>query len=110
MSRLAGLKINILILQACSYWQVKRRNLSQVRGVEIKNLDGVEIWRGYFIYYRWRKTCWAWRTFGEQLFLQYVEKHGILDFLWVHAIPNAGYLAQHLHKNTAFHILFMSIY
>ncbi len=98
MSRLAGWKINILIPQARSYWQAKRRNYPQVHGVEIENLDNVEIWRGYFIYYMWRKTRWAWRAFGEQLFLQYVEKHGMPDLLWVHAIPNAGYLAQHLHK------------
>ncbi len=98
MSRLADWKINILIPQARSYWQVKRRNLEQVRGVEIENLDNVEIWRGYFIYYMYRKNRYAWRTFGEQLFLQYVEKHGMPDLLWVHAIPNAGYLAQHLHK------------
>ncbi len=98
MSRLADWKINILIPQARSYWQVKRRNWPQVRGVEIENLDDVEIWRGYFIYYRWRKNRWAWCTFGEQLFLQYVEKHGMPDFLWVQAIPNAGYLARHLHK------------
>ncbi len=98
MSRLADWKINILIPQARSYWQVKRRNLPQVRGVEIENLDNIEIWRGYFIYYMWRKNRQAWCTFGEQLFLQYVEKHGMPDFLWAQAIPNAGYLAQHLHK------------
>ncbi len=98
MSRLADWKINMLIPQARSYWQVKRRNLPQVRGVEVENLDNVEIWRGYFIYYKWRKTRWAWSTFGEQLFLQYVEKHGMPDFLWVQAILNAGYLAQYLHK------------
>ncbi len=98
MSRVADWKINILIPQARSYWQVKRRNLPQVHGVEIENLDNIEMWRGYFIYYRWRKNRQAWRTFGEQLFLQYVEKHGMPDLLWVQAIPNAGYLAQHLHK------------
>ncbi len=98
MSRLADWKINILIPQARSYWQVKRRNLPQVRGVEIENLDNIEIWRGYFIYYLWRKNRQAWRTFGEKLFLQYVEKHGMPDLLWVQAIPNAGYLGWHLHK------------
>ena len=98
MSRLADWKINMLIPLARSYWQVKRRNYPQLHGVEIQNLDKAEIWRGYFIYYMWRKTRWAWCTFGEKLFLQYVEKHGMPDFLWAQSILNAGYLAQHLHK------------
>ena len=98
MSRLAGWKINILIPQARHISQVKRRGLPLVRGVEIENLSHIEIWRGYFIYYLWRKNRQAWRHFGEQLFLQYVKKHGMPDLLWVHAIPNAGYLAQYLNK------------
>ena len=96
MRHLADWKINMLMPCAKHVLKIRRRKLPPAHGIEIKNINGVEIWIGYYPYYVPRKNRQAWQYFGEQLFCQYVKKHGMPDYIWAQGILNAGYLARHL--------------
>ncbi|SMN11011.1 Glycosyl transferase, group 1 [uncultured Candidatus Thioglobus sp.] len=98
MSQLAGWEINMLMPCAQHVLKIRRRKLLMASGIEIEKQNGIEIWLGFYPYYLPRKNRQAWKYFGEELFLQYVKKHGMPELIWAHAILNAGYLAQHLSK------------
>ena len=98
MQEIANCKIGLLVLCAHHICKVKKSGLPFVKGVEVETREGVEVWLGYYPYYLPRRPIAAKKHFGEKLFLQYMDKHGKPDFLWVQSISHAGYWGRYLAK------------
>ena len=98
MQKCAGWKIRMLMPCVHHGFKIKKSGWEFAKGVEITERDGIEIWFGYYPYYLPRNPTHAKIHFGEKMFLQYMEKHGKPDFLWVQSIPGAGDLARHLRR------------
>lgn len=98
MQKIANWQIRMLMPCAHHISKIINNRWPVVKGVKVDERNGVEVWLGYYPYYLPRNPIHAKEYFGEKLFLQYVEKHGKPDFLWVQGIPHAANLAQHLHK------------